>query len=131
MLSVVMYLPNPMILLITLISFPQDMISNLKQLKQSTITIEKSLKESLELQISLETERSTYKDIARYGSRLYFAINDLAKLNHCYRFSVPAFLRIYSKNLHLSDKVFLKIMLFLLNNDDLIYLFQKIDRKWN
>ena len=131
MLSVVMYLPNPMILLITLISFPQDMISNLKQLKQSTITIEKSLKESLELQISLETERSTYKDIARYGSRLYFAINDLAKLNHCYRFSVPAFLRIYSKNLHLSDKVFLKIMLFLLNNDDLIYFFQKIDRKWN
>ena len=127
----VMYLPNPMILLITLISFPQDMISNLKQLKQSTITIEKSLKESLELQISLETERSTYKDIARYGSRLYFAINDLAKLNHCYRFSVPAFLRIYSKNLHLSDKVFLKIMLFLLNNDDLIYLFKKIDRKWN
>jgi len=82
------------------------MISNLKQLKQSTITIEKSLKESLELQISLETERSTYKDIARYGSRLYFAINDLAKLNHCYRFSVPSFLRIYSKNLHLSDKVF-------------------------
>ena len=126
-----MYLPNPMIQQLTLISFPQDMISNLKQLKQSTITIEKSLKESLELQISLETERSTYKDIARYGSRLYFAINDLAKLNHCYRFSVPAFLRIYSKNLHLSDKVFLKIMLFLLNNDDLIYFFQKIDRKWN
>jgi dynein heavy chain 2 len=81
------------------------MISNLKQLKQSTITIEKSLKESLELQLSLETERSTYNDIARYGSRLYFAINDLAKLNHCYRFSVPAFLRVYSKNLHLSDKV--------------------------
>lgn len=87
------------------------MISSLKQLKHSSSTIEKSLKESLELQLLLELERSSYKEIAQYGSRLYFAIHDLAKLNHCYRFSVPAFLQIYSKNLSSSNKVKLKLQI--------------------
>ena len=74
-------------------------MTSLRQLKQSSATIGQSLKESLELQSSLEKERSTYNELAQFGSRLFFAIKELAKLNPCYQFSVPAFMNIFLKNL--------------------------------
>lgn len=75
------------------------MLTSLRQLKQSSATIGQSLKESLALQYSLEKERSTYNELAQFASRLFFAIRELSKLNHCYQFSVQAFMQIFLKNL--------------------------------
>ncbi|KAI9564905.1 hypothetical protein GHT06_008646 [Daphnia sinensis] len=76
-----------------------DVLTSLRQLKQSSATIGQSLKESLALQYSLEKERSTYNELAQFASRLFFAIRELSKLNHCYQFSVQAFMQIFLKNL--------------------------------
>ena len=51
------------------------------------------------MQYSLEKERSTYNELAQFGSRLFFAIRELSKLNICYQFSVQAFMQIFLKNL--------------------------------
>ncbi len=77
----------------------KEVLSSLKQLKQSSATIGQSLKESLELQSSLQKERSTYNELAKFGSRLFFTIRELARMNPCYQFSVSAFMQIFLKNL--------------------------------
>jgi dynein heavy chain 2 len=92
----------------------------LRQLKQSSATIGKSLRESLELQYSLEKERSTYNELAQFGSRLFFAIQELSKLNVCYQFSVQAFMHIFLKNLDSKNvTLFYDKSLYRLSLDDL------------
>ena len=44
-------------------------------------------------------ERNTYLPLAESGSRMYFVISDLAKINNMYRFSLASFLRIFQKAL--------------------------------
>ncbi len=91
------------------------------------MTITQSLKDSQELQTSLDKvtvksavflrgftcnrlenvsynvvcsqERSAYEPLAENGSRLYFVISDLCKINNMYRFSLAAFLRLFQRAL--------------------------------
>lgn len=84
-----------------------EVLSSLRELKHSSATIGQSLKESLQLQSSLDKERSGYRELAAYASRLYFAIRDLAKVNPCYQFSIPAFMQIYLRNLNSKKVIFI------------------------
>ena len=44
-------------------------------------------------------ERGAYEPLAENGSRLYFVISDLCKINNMYRFSLAAFLRLFQRAL--------------------------------
>ncbi len=41
--------------------------------------------------------------MARHGSKLFFVISDLAKVNNMYQFSLAAFLRLFQRNLERAD----------------------------
>lgn len=77
----------------------KELLDSLNKTKASSITISDSLTESVRLQTSLDQERNTYLPLAESGSRMYFVISDLAKINNMYRFSLAAFLRIFQKAL--------------------------------
>ncbi|XP_063970614.1 cytoplasmic dynein 2 heavy chain 1 [Lytechinus pictus] len=75
------------------------LLESLNKTKESSQTITQSLVESVQLQESLDQERAAYLPLAENGSALFFVISDLAKLNNMYRFSLSAFLRLFSKAL--------------------------------
>ncbi|XP_022324921.2 cytoplasmic dynein 2 heavy chain 1-like isoform X2 [Crassostrea virginica] len=77
----------------------KELLDSLNKTKASSITISDSLTESVRLQASLDQERNTYLPLAESGSRMYFVISDLAKINNMYRFSLASFLRIFQKAL--------------------------------
>ncbi|OWF37256.1 Cytoplasmic dynein 2 heavy chain 1 [Mizuhopecten yessoensis] len=77
----------------------KELLDSLNMTKASSITITDSLTESVRLQASLDQERNTYLPLAENGSTLYFVISDLAKINNMYRFSLAAFLRLFSRAL--------------------------------
>ncbi|XP_074649972.1 cytoplasmic dynein 2 heavy chain 1-like [Tubulanus polymorphus] len=78
----------------------KELIESLNKTKVSSITISESLSESVRLQSSLDQERNTYLPLAENGSRLYFVIMDLCKLNNMYRFSLASFLRLFQRSLN-------------------------------
>ncbi|KAK3100036.1 hypothetical protein FSP39_013759 [Pinctada imbricata] len=78
----------------------KELLDSLNKTKASSVTISDSLTESVRLQTSLDQERNTYLPLAETGSRLYFVISDLAKINNMYRFSLSAFLRLFQRALH-------------------------------
>ena len=63
------------------------------------MTITQSLVTSQELQTNLDKERSAYLPLAENGSRMYFVITDLCKINNMYRFSLAAFLGLFQRAL--------------------------------
>ncbi|XP_022103094.1 cytoplasmic dynein 2 heavy chain 1-like isoform X1 [Acanthaster planci] len=75
------------------------LLESLNKTKESSQTISNSLEESVNLQASLDQERSAYLPLAENGSTLFFVISDLAKLNNMYRFSLGAFLRLFLRAL--------------------------------
>ncbi|XP_033122293.1 cytoplasmic dynein 2 heavy chain 1-like, partial [Anneissia japonica] len=77
----------------------KNLLDSLNKTKESSQTISNSLSESVELQTSLDQERDAFLPLAENGSTLFFVISDLAKLNNMYRFSLGAFLRIFSRAL--------------------------------
>ncbi|KAM4699205.1 cytoplasmic dynein 2 heavy chain 1 [Discoglossus pictus] len=77
----------------------KDLIESLNQTKASSALIQESLSESLRLQISLDQERYAYLPLAESGSKMYFIICDLSKINNMYRFSLAAFLRLFQRTL--------------------------------
>ncbi|XP_071126281.1 cytoplasmic dynein 2 heavy chain 1-like isoform X2 [Mytilus edulis] len=77
----------------------KELLDSLNKTKASSITIADSLSESVRLQASLDQERNTYLPLAESGSKLYFVISDLAKINNMYRFSLAAFLRLFNRAL--------------------------------
>lgn len=44
-------------------------------------------------------ERNAYLPLAENGSRLYFVICDLAKINNMYRYSLASFLNLFNRAL--------------------------------
>ncbi|XP_064610087.1 cytoplasmic dynein 2 heavy chain 1-like isoform X3 [Liolophura sinensis] len=78
----------------------KELLDSLNKTKASSITIADSLAESVRLQSSLDQERNTYLPLAENGSRLFFVISDLSKINNMYRFSLAAFLRLFQRALH-------------------------------
>ena len=77
----------------------RELLDSLNETKRKSGVIASSLKESLELQDSLDKEGSAYLPLAKFASQVYFAIADLAKLNHMYRLSLSAFVGLYKKTL--------------------------------
>ncbi|XP_071951365.1 cytoplasmic dynein 2 heavy chain 1-like isoform X2 [Antedon mediterranea] len=77
----------------------KNLLDSLNKTKESSQTISNSLTESVDLQTSLDQERDAFLPLAENGSTLFFVISDLAKLNNMYRFSLGAFLRIFSRAL--------------------------------
>ena len=49
--------------------------------------------------VGANQERDAYLPLAENGSRLYFIIMDLSKINNMYRFSLAAFLRLFERSL--------------------------------
>ncbi|CAL4059761.1 unnamed protein product, partial [Meganyctiphanes norvegica] len=77
----------------------KELLASLELAKSSASTIESSLKESHDLQASLEVERAAYIKLAKAAANLYFVIGDLSKLNTMYRFSLGAFTKLFNKAL--------------------------------
>ncbi|PAA68244.1 hypothetical protein BOX15_Mlig013490g1 [Macrostomum lignano] len=77
----------------------KELLESLNQTKASSTTIQESLSESVRLQVSLDEERSAFLPLAEDGSKLYFVICDLAKINNMYRFSLSAFLSLFHRAL--------------------------------
>ena len=73
------------------------LIDSLNETKVSSMTIAQSLKESAELQSSLDQQREVYRLLAHKGSKLFLLINDLEKTNRMYRFSLSLFIKLFKK----------------------------------
>ncbi|KAA3681040.1 dynein heavy chain 2, cytosolic [Paragonimus westermani] len=63
------------------------------------MTIAESLAESTRLQLELDKERDVFYPLAEAGSRVYFALTDLVKINWMYQFSLNSFLHLFQKAL--------------------------------
>ena len=81
------------------------LLESLNETKAKSSTISTSLEESLELQSSLDQERDSYLPVAKFGSKLFFVISDLSKLNTMYRFSLASFLRLFQHALRSKEDV--------------------------
>ncbi|XP_056138994.1 cytoplasmic dynein 2 heavy chain 1 [Lampris incognitus] len=77
----------------------RELRDSLNQAKASSALIHDSLLESHRLQASLDQERDAYLPLAESASKMYFVITDLSKINHMYRFSLAAFLRLFQRAL--------------------------------
>uniref|UniRef100_T1IHY1 Cytoplasmic dynein 2 heavy chain 1 n=1 Tax=Strigamia maritima TaxID=126957 RepID=T1IHY1_STRMM len=77
----------------------KDLLSSLNKTKSSSSTITQALEESRSLQKSLQIEKDAYSSLAEFGSKLYFVIRDVSKLNHMYRFSLASFLSLFQQAL--------------------------------
>ncbi len=76
------------------------LLESLNQTKSKSLTITRSLSESVELQSSLDQERDSFLPLTEFGSTLYFVISDLSKQNNMYRFSLASFLRLFERAFH-------------------------------
>ncbi|CAH8544142.1 unnamed protein product [Heterobilharzia americana] len=77
----------------------KELLTSLNKTKQSSLIVTNSLKESLRLQSELDKERNIFHPLAETGSRLYFALKDLVKINHMYQFSLNSFLYLFKRAL--------------------------------
>ncbi|GAB1603232.1 cytoplasmic dynein 2 heavy chain 1-like isoform X1, partial [Argonauta hians] len=77
----------------------KELLASLNKMKASSNTVTESLEESVQLQKALDQERNTYVSLAETGSRLYFVIKDLVKINNMYCFSLGSFLRLFQRTL--------------------------------
>ncbi|CAI9737451.1 cytoplasmic dynein 2 heavy chain 1-like isoform X1 [Octopus vulgaris] len=77
----------------------KELLASLNKMKASSNTVTDSLQESVQLQTALDQERNTYLPLAENGSRLYFVIKDLVKINNMYCFSLSSFLRLFQRTL--------------------------------
>ncbi|CAF3379900.1 unnamed protein product [Rotaria sp. Silwood1] len=82
----------------------KELLESLNKTKEKSATITNSLEESVKLGDDLDKERNDYLPLAKHGSKLFFVISDLAKLNNMYQFSLAAFLRLFQRNLEQTDK---------------------------
>ncbi|CAM4781010.1 unnamed protein product [Rotaria magnacalcarata] len=81
----------------------KELLQSLNKTKEKSATITNSLEESRKLGEDLDKERNDYLPLAKHGSKLYFVISDLSKVNNMYQFSLAAFLRLFQRNLERTD----------------------------
>ncbi|KAJ1640034.1 dynein heavy chain and region D6 of dynein motor-domain-containing protein [Pavlovales sp. CCMP2436] len=75
------------------------LLESLNETKAKSNTISEKLKQSTELQVSLDRQRDVYRPVAVIGSAVFFALVDLRRLSHMYQFSLPGFLRLFKASL--------------------------------
>ena len=83
----------------------KELLQSLNKAKENADTIASSLAESAQLQTNLVKERSTYLPLAETGSKLYFVIGDLYLVNHMYRYSLQAILKLFERTLNSQKQV--------------------------
>ncbi len=62
-----------------------------------------SLEESSNIEEALNTEINVYLSLAEFGSRIFFAILDIPKLNRLYTFSLACFIHLFSNVIEIPD----------------------------
>ncbi|KFM70534.1 Cytoplasmic dynein 2 heavy chain 1, partial [Stegodyphus mimosarum] len=72
-----------------------ELVASLNKTKSNSIEIAAGLKESHDLQLSLEEERKMYLPLAEFGSTLFFLMRELRKLNTMYCFSLTSFFKMF------------------------------------
>ena len=83
----------------------KTLLDSLNETKAKSLTISESLQESIQLQSSLNQERNAFLPLAEYGSKLFFVISGLTKLNNMYQFSLSSFLRLFRRALENKEDV--------------------------
>jgi len=78
----------------------KKLIDSLNELKASANKINAKLEESSQLQESLDSQRNVFRPIAEVGSRLFFTLLDLLRINPMYKYSLPMFLELFDKALN-------------------------------
>lgn len=81
----------------------KPLITSLNELKTKSQAIKTKLEQSSKLQESLDTQRNVYQPVAAIGSRLFFTLLDLQKINPMYRFALPMFVDLYTKALNAKE----------------------------
>ena len=77
----------------------KTLLDSLNETKAKASVIAESLATSSALQASLDVQRNVYHPLAETGSRLFFVIRDLAKINNMYAFSLAGFLALFDRAL--------------------------------
>ncbi|KAI9209802.1 uncharacterized protein BJ171DRAFT_594818 [Polychytrium aggregatum] len=80
-----------------------SLIKSLNETKEKSIKITTGLQESHRLQESLDAERDKFRPLSDFGSRLFFIMSDLKKINSMYEFSLASFLQLFEKALSSPD----------------------------
>ncbi|XP_063237932.1 cytoplasmic dynein 2 heavy chain 1 [Bacillus rossius redtenbacheri] len=81
----------------------KELLSSLNEAKANSAAVHVSLSESKRLQAELEQECDVYRPLAESGSRLFFVINELRKVNAMYQFSEASFTRLFHEALKLPE----------------------------
>jgi len=80
----------------------EELIKQLDEIKASSESVNQALTESRQLQASLDEQREAYRPIAQKASLVFFLLKDSVSMNHCYRFSLGAFIKVYRSALEQS-----------------------------
>lgn len=88
--------------------------------KTSAVAVQNALKESSHLQALLVKEYAGYKNLASFGSDLYFAVNEFAKSNVLYLLSVSSFIRLFLKTLSTFGVCLIYIVVVLIKNETVL-----------
>ena len=75
------------------------LVENLESTKKKAAEIAKSMIEAHEMQDRINESRKLYTCVAVRGSLLFFQIDQLAKINHMYQYSLGAYMTIFIKGL--------------------------------
>jgi dynein heavy chain 2 len=75
------------------------LIQSLNETKEKSTSISSGLQESYKLQKALDAEREKFTPLSRFGSSLFFVVQDLRKINTMYQFSLASFLRLFEQAL--------------------------------
>lgn len=107
-----------------------QLIQSLKQTKSSSKQVTQSLKEMAQISNDLDKERAQYEELADFSSRIFFTLQELSSLNHCYRFGMRQFEKLFVSSLEAQpeiDKlklvkiVFTFVMMSLFPDDKIIF----------
>ena len=77
----------------------KQLVDSLNNTKTKSTEIEKVLKDSHKFQESLDNQRNIYRVFATTGADLFMVIEDLAKINNMYQFSLASFIKLFKKAL--------------------------------
>jgi dynein heavy chain 2, cytosolic len=77
----------------------KTLLDSLNETKTKSMTIAAALNESYKLQQVLDKERDAYLPLAQSAAVVYFALEDLSKVDHMYQFSLASFMQLFQRAL--------------------------------
>ena len=81
----------------------KSLLASLNDTKEKSANITVALKESKQLQISIDKERNLFLPFAQTASRMYFILTTLYQMNHMYRYSLDSFIILFKRALESSN----------------------------